>query len=95
MPVERVVPMMLFDQSDDWPEICWIEALVGDEDAARDALAEHCVGEMSDSPPFRPVGPAVREWHRRTDRIVPDGEVWEKCDEGDDGAVEFWKVVVD
>jgi hypothetical protein len=85
--------MTLFDQPDDWPEVCWVEVTVGDEDAARDYLAEHCC-EENGTTPFRPVGPALREWHRSTDRIVPDGEVWERCQPTDPGAVEFWRVSV-
>jgi hypothetical protein len=86
-------PMVLLDATDDWPETCWVEATVGDEDAARDAAAPSCAGEDNETP-FRPVGPAVREWHRETDRMTPDGQVWEKCKSDDPGAIEFWAVSV-
>jgi hypothetical protein len=86
-------PMTLFDQPDDWPDTCWVEVTVGDADAARDYLAESCA-DVNCASPFRPVGPATREWHRCTDQIVPEGEVWEACKPTDKGAVEFWRVEV-
>lgn len=84
------VPIFLFD-SEEAPEHSWVEIIIGDENAARDALAEHLEDENGNFP-YRPIGPAKRTWLRpiTPSLAVEEAQEWIHCTKGDPDGREFW-----
>lgn len=94
----RRFPAILLDAPDEgYSEATgWVELLGGlTQDEARDYLTEFCLDEDGYQG-YRPTGEITRAWMRPCGEADFDLvlDLWDTCEEGEEGARLFWQVSV-